>query len=149
MPTRRAGLVAASVNGIVYAIGGASYSVLAKVEAYDSDGYERGWRYLDVYDPTTNSWTTKAPMPTPRFAGAGGVLNGRLYVAGGRTGESGYESVPTLEAYYPATDTWSTRRNMKTARWSTAAAVVNRVLYVLGGARTSVAVTTNEAYTCC
>jgi hypothetical protein len=38
---------------------------------------------------------------------------------------------------------------MKTARWSTAAAVVNRVLYVLGGARTSVAVTTNEAYTCC
>ena len=35
MPTARAGLVAAKVNGLIYAIGGSDGTALQKVEAYD------------------------------------------------------------------------------------------------------------------
>ncbi len=59
------------VNGILYAVGGATLS---------------GRDYLDTveaYDPITNSWTIKARMPTPREGLAVGVANGILYALGG------------------------------------------------------------------
>jgi N-acetylneuraminic acid mutarotase len=41
-------------------------------------------RRLDVYTPDTNSWSTKAAMPTARHGTAGAVVGGRLHVIGGR-----------------------------------------------------------------
>ena len=41
---------------------------------------------LRAYDPTTAAWTELAGMPTARAAGAGGVLDGVLYVVGGHVG---------------------------------------------------------------
>src|ERR1700680_348893 len=49
-------------------------------------------------------WTTKAPMPTPRYFLASGVVNGKLYAIGGVT--TGNIPVSAVEAYDPATDTW-------------------------------------------
>ena len=45
---------------------------------------------VEVYDVATDQWgDLKAPMPTPRSAGAWGVHKGLIYVAGGeqRTGQ--------------------------------------------------------------
>ncbi len=33
-----------------------------------------GSNQLDVYDPATNEWTTRAPMGSPRWIGAGAAL---------------------------------------------------------------------------
>jgi hypothetical protein len=41
-------------------------------------------RELEVYDPVANTWTVRAPMSVPRNHSAGGVINGKFYVAGGR-----------------------------------------------------------------
>ena len=41
-------------------------------------------RELEVYDPFANTWTIKAPMRVPRNHTAGGVINGKFYVVGGR-----------------------------------------------------------------
>ncbi|MEZ0334082.1 MAG: Kelch repeat-containing protein, partial [Gemmatimonadales bacterium] len=67
---------------------------------------------LEVYDPATNQWTEKAPMPRRRWLGAGATLGGQLYVIGGfRDDPDGVStiSVATTSVYNPATDTWSTR----------------------------------------
>jgi Kelch motif. len=86
-------------------------------------------RELEVYDPVANSWTIKAPMSAPRNHIAGGVIDGKFYVAGGRIS---FSSPPTaaLEVYNPQTNTWSTRAPMPTARAGIAAAVVNNELWV-------------------
>ena len=59
------------VNGILYAVGGGNgNSVFATVEAYD---------------PVSNTWTTRASMPTGRSGLGVGVVNGVLYAVGGTT----------------------------------------------------------------
>ena len=44
----------------------------------------------EEYNPLTNSWSTLAPMLTPRHGTAYGTINGVVYVAGGgpQTGSS-------------------------------------------------------------
>jgi N-acetylneuraminic acid mutarotase len=116
----------------------------------DDVSYEYGpepWAELDVYDPATNVWTTKASMPTARWGAAGGVIDGMLYVAGGRGTDPSARS--TMEVYDPATNTWGARAKMLTPREGTGAAVVGGVLHVLGGTGgpDSGALRTNEAYT--
>lgn len=75
-------------------------------------------------------WETKAPMPAARWSAAGGVINGKLYVAGGGSGTG---SLATLEVYDPATNTWATKAPMPTARNGAGGAVINGKLYVVGG----------------
>ena len=86
---------------------------------------------LHVYNPATNTWSTKAPMPSARFRAAGQVINGRLYVVGGNDA-AGVVLATTL-AYDPATNQWSTKAAMPTARTRLGAAVVNNQLYAVGG----------------
>jgi N-acetylneuraminic acid mutarotase len=89
-------------------------------------------RELELYDPVANTWTIKAPMSVPRNHTAGGVINGKFYVVGGRL-TNGSASTNALEMYDPQTNTWSTRAPMPTARSGLAAAVVNNELWVFGG----------------
>jgi hypothetical protein len=84
---------------------------------------------LTVYDPATNMHATLAPMPTPREHLAAAAIDGKLYVAGGRSGPL----FATLEVYDPATNTWTTKAPMPTPRGGTGAAVLDGRLYVIGG----------------
>src|SRR5919206_2175133 len=51
-------------------------------------------------------------MHTARYAGAGRVVNGKLYVAGG---SDGVHIFPTLEAYDPVGDSWAPKADILTA----------------------------------
>ena len=77
------------------------------------------------------SWETAAPLPTPRNSAAGGVLDGKLHIAGGRTVGGG--NLPTHELYDPASDSWQTLAPMPKAQAGLAAAVVGEKLYAFGG----------------
>ena len=51
--------------------------------------------------PAVGGWVARAPMPTARSGGAKAVIDGKIYVAGGRPpGGSAFE------VYDPATDKW-------------------------------------------
>ena len=70
---------------------------------------------LLVYDPGTNTWAEKTPMPTARAFSAGAVLDSQLYVV---TGIADFESPPisTVEVYDPVTDTWRAAAPIPTGR---------------------------------
>ena len=77
----------------------------------------------DEYDPSTDNWTTKAPMPSTSWDEAGVVVNGKIYVLA--------NSVPY--EYDPETDTWKTGEPMPTARSQFRAEAVNGKIYVISG----------------
>jgi hypothetical protein len=58
------------------------------------------FRRLFRYNPATNLWATKQSAPHYHTNGAGGVIDGKFYVAGGPEA--------SLDRYNPATDTWTT-----------------------------------------
>jgi N-acetylneuraminic acid mutarotase len=135
MPTARYALSTSTVNGIIYAIGGATgrhfNAVLPTVEAYN---------------PVTETWTTKADMPTARAFHAASVVDGIIYTIGGS--RVPLEGLPTVEAYDPVTDTWAKKADMPTARFALSTSVVNGQIYAIGGAQDSgwIELSTVEVY---
>jgi N-acetylneuraminic acid mutarotase len=135
MPTHRAppgtlgwdggrSLLAVGVeSGILYAVGGACCAPGENVTILST---------VDAYDPATDIWKTKAPIPTPR-SGPVGVVNGILYAVGGVSKGGGV--ITTVEAYSPTTDTWMAKAPMPTALSGHAVGVVKKTLYAVGGQR--------------
>ena len=56
------------------------------------------------YNPDTDTWATKMPMPTPRGHFGIAVYQNRIYVMGD------YVNSSANEVYDPATDTWATKK---------------------------------------
>jgi N-acetylneuraminic acid mutarotase len=83
-----------------------------------------------AYNPVTDSWSTRAPMPTARGSHGVAAINGILYAVGGNSPAGVFS---TLEAYDPITDTWSTKTPMPTARYLISVTVLNGLLYAAGG----------------
>jgi N-acetylneuraminic acid mutarotase len=101
---------------------------------------------VEAYDAASNSWTTKARMPTQRSKATARTVNGVLYVIGGYNAATNTD-VATVEAYDPATNSWSTKAPMPTARSHAASAAVDGIIYVIGGSAANLtALTTVEAY---
>jgi N-acetylneuraminic acid mutarotase len=137
MSASRTEFGAVAINNVLYAVGGLHFidpfAGPAKVVT----------NTMEAYDPSANTWTSRASMPTARRSIAVGVVNNILYVIGG-FGASGVLS--TVEAYDPVTNTWTTKAPMPTARAGMALGVVNNVLYVVGGNTAGGVVNTVEAY---
>ena len=90
---------------------------------------------VEVYDPATNQWTPKAPMPVGLHHVGIGVVDGRLYVIGGysKSGLSVWNPMTTVYAYDPATDSWVERAPMPTARGALSVTEHDGKLYAIGG----------------
>lgn len=109
LPTPRAGLMAAEIEGILYAVGGAvGLNDLGTVEAYNSATNKWTGRTLIAMDRSTRI-VSGSPG---RYCGTVGVIDGKLYLVGGwtNTPASGYPTgLPTdnLLIYDPVADGWS------------------------------------------
>src|SRR5207244_2077421 len=95
-------------------------------------GFDQAGFANEAYDPATDSWTIRAPLPRPLNHPAAAGLNGRLYVMGGFDNGTG-RPVASLYEYDPATDTWAERAPMPTARGALAAATLGGLIYAVGG----------------
>jgi N-acetylneuraminic acid mutarotase len=141
MQVARSALGVAAVNGKIYAIGGSNQSGFAP-SMPDSTvlGIKHNVDTNEEYDPATNTWTFKKPMPTPRNNFAIAVYQNKIYCIGGYT-ENGHTGLN--EIYDPATDTWETKTSMPTARGWLMANVVDDKIYLIGGYPNT---TLNEVY---
>ncbi len=118
MPTARAGMGVAVVNGKIYVIGGFGHLT------GDLGNNEE-------YDPLTGRWTGKTPLPTLRLEFGIAVCQNKIYVIGGQTNGSVVTGVN--EVYDPATDSWETKASMPIARAYVDANTVNGKIYLVGG----------------
>ena len=108
---------------------GGAASVLVGNKIYVSHGNRGGHEtgnfsttlgWLDYYDISEDRWYTNlTDAPNPRDHGGGGLVNGRICVAGGRDGGDinffNKVILPT-DCYDPVTATWSVEANIPAGR---------------------------------
>jgi hypothetical protein len=126
LPNPRNHFAGAVLDGRIYAIGGQR----GRDEAAGNQ------RQVDVYDPTTDTWSRAADLPAPRghIASSTFVVAGRIVVMGGSVdgGCCGRASADVI-AYEPAADAWVTLPPLPAARKTTVAAVVGEGVVVTAG----------------
>jgi hypothetical protein len=119
LPTGRRGAGVTSATGILYAIGG-NNSAGAAVTTNQA------------YNPSTDLWTTRAPLPAARQNGDGAVhITGNIYVPGGQ--DAAGTLTRTLYRYTIASNSWTTRANMPVVGGCGGSAVISGKLYVFSG----------------
>lgn len=124
LPAPNAEGVVAALGGKVYVVGG---RVLASADARHFNAHVDTARGL-VFDPASARWSAIAEAPTARNSAASAVIDGLLYVLGGRQalpqpdGTLRQVNVAQLEVYDPVNDRWSTRAPMPQAQGGLAAA---------------------------
>jgi N-acetylneuraminic acid mutarotase len=117
-PVSAEGLGAASVGTTVYAMAGNSPALSEN----------------DAYDTLTNTWTSKAPLPSALDEPAGVIsVGGLVYVIGGILNGVG-PVVGTVQVYNPSTNAWTTTAApMPTPRNHAGVVAIQGKIYVIGG----------------
>jgi N-acetylneuraminic acid mutarotase len=112
----------------VAAVGGKIYLLGGEIEGASTGKPEKFVADTWVHDPAVGGWVKRAPMPTARGGGGKAVIDGKIYVAGGRPpGGSAFE------VYDPATDKWEKLPNLPTQRNHLAMVALNGKVVVAGG----------------
>ncbi len=120
MHVARGGLGVAVVNGKIYAIGGSTESG----QHVAIDGLVGT---NEEYNPSTDTWATKATMPTPRAFFAIATFNNKIYCIGGLAGSN----TSVNEVYDPATNTWEEKAPIPTADRFRQATAINNEIYLV------------------
>ena len=121
MPDFRAFMASGYFNNKIYLVGGYSTGNV-------SPAFAQVWEY----DPVTNTFnTTRMDMPHTLGGAGSGVLNGHLYVAGGR--DDANITLNSLYDYDIAANTWATKASLPAADNVPGAGVVNGQFWVFGG----------------
>ncbi|KIH54629.1 kelch repeat protein, partial [Ancylostoma duodenale] len=116
LSTCRKALVAAFLDGTLYAIGG--------------HGDDSFYSSVEAYSPEKNEWSPRSSMSQIRTHAAAVVLDGLIYVMGGSDRVNVHE---TVEQYSPTTRKWEKLPPMLGKRRNASAAVLNGKIYVCGG----------------
>jgi len=137
MPSKRGAAAAAVVEGKIHVIGGAGVVPGSNEPGIHPARAHQVSGLNEEYDPATNSWRTRAPMPTPRNHHVVAAANNKIYAIGGRIGAAFItraSNTDVVEEYDPATDRWGPlMARMPTPRSAGAAGVHNNRIYVAGG----------------
>jgi N-acetylneuraminic acid mutarotase len=101
MPVKRCSALAEVVDGKIYVIGG--------LEPLENGRGTRVTGLNQMYDPATDIWINRSPMPTTRNHAFSGVVDGKIYALGGRQGAGNIpvtSNTDVVEVYDPVTDLW-------------------------------------------
>ena len=124
MPTPREGICAQVVNGKIYVIGGS--------KPFNPNMPSTVPNVNEVYDPETNTWTSKTPPPVKVSFYASAVVDNKIYIIGG-------SPIGNLtQIYDPEADTWSFGAPIPNPCWGAAAGATTGIytpkrIYVIGG----------------
>jgi N-acetylneuraminic acid mutarotase len=133
MPTPRADLSASVIDGKIYLIGGKHYSSVTP--NYNETNIN------EVYDPATDIWSVKNPMPTGAQGYASVVFENKIYVLGGSrqpNSVGNIEIIDSNQVYDAQSDTWSLAAKLPNAISYGAATVTEGSfaplrIYLIGG----------------
>lgn len=141
LPTARWNHMSVAVGEKVYVFGGVMGTGTARRVLGD----------VLAYQPERDEWKHVGALPEPVQSAAVAVVNGKVYLIGGRT--ETYATVTTTSAasttvheFDPETGGWRSRQPMPTPRTGAAAAVRDGKIFVVGGASAGQAVAAVEIY---
>src|SRR5215472_4892426 len=118
--TPRAEVSVASVDGKIYVLAGAVNGSTAS-------------QLNQEYDPATDRWRDRAPLPhAMTHVGAVG-FNGRLYAIGGFTKDVHVGALDLVYEYNPTRDAWRQLASLSSPRGSVGVAVVGGKIHAIGG----------------
>jgi len=119
----RTEVAVAAVRGKVYVVGGFQQSLPFITPA------------VEEYNPATDTWRERAPLPGGLHHAGIGVVNDRLYVIGGFELSlfSIWSPVTSLYEYDSVADRWTARKPMLTPRGALAVAALDGKLHAIGG----------------
>ena len=121
MPDVRAFMGSGYFNGKIYLVGG-----------YTTGNVDPSFGQVWEYDPVLNTWNTSRMSMPATLGGPGfGIINGHIYIAGGRNLAN--TNLNTLYDYDIAANTWTTRANMPSGVNVPGSAVIAGKLWVFGG----------------
>ena len=128
-PTERTEVAAVTLRDKIYVVGGLEQPNFSNLMNFAVSAL------VEKYDPATDRWITRTPMPVGLHHPGIGVTGGRLYVIGGYTRSklSVWHPVATVYAYDPAMDTWAERAPMPTPRGALSVTEQDGKLYAIGG----------------
>lgn len=118
MITDRTGPVSQFVGGKMYVIGGFNGNFVTNNEEFD---------------PTTNKWAPKAPVPSPLAYSQSAVYNNCIYVFGGMNFSPTSISTSAYK-YNPSTDEWTVLSSMPNPVAFGTCQVIGTKAYVISGA---------------
>jgi hypothetical protein len=113
MPTPRQGFSIVACDGKIYCMGGTIYE----------NGQWFSCKANEVYDPITNSWSTKSSVPFEGFTTMVQAVNGKIFVIVGAVGLAG-----ELYQYDPVTDLWSQKDKPPRVDFTSSAVVNNKII---------------------
>ena len=121
MPDVRAFMGSGYYNGKIYLVGG-----------YSTGNVDPSFGQVWEYDPVLNTFnTSRTSMPITMGGPGFGIINGHIYIAGGR--DINNTNLNTLYDYDIAADTWAARANLPTGINVPGSAVIGDKLWVFGG----------------
>ena len=120
MPTARTMFSIAVYNNKIYVIGGC-------LKLHMDSNYFTN--VVEIYDPSTDTWSTGKPALTARTYAETAVLNGKIYMVGGSNGLMRTD----IEVYDISTDTWETKGTTPTYALLSGLVSLNNKLYLFGG----------------
>jgi len=129
LPLATRGLASAQQGGKIYVFGGVA----------PSDGpdpmrleYKAGaFAHAFAYNPASDTWAPKQPMPIGLSNLAAHAIGERIYVFGGYSGRDGFN--PAVLAYDPASDSWSLRSSRPAYSYIFMSALSRGKVFIIGG----------------
>ena len=98
MSVARHGVASAVLNGKLYAIGGIGLSS------------------VEIYDPSTESWSAGVALPSEVRYGTAITTNGMIYLIGGRN--SSDQNINQVLCFDPSTNQWLQKQVCQKREWS-------------------------------
>jgi N-acetylneuraminic acid mutarotase len=127
--TQKANMPKATSQGVTGVIDGKMYVLpgFCDGSGWPSPGYceHSAIRQLYRYDPLKNTWGARRACPHYHPHGAGGVIDGKFYVAGGG-------GTAALDVYDPATDSWRTLAPLPTTGRAIGTVFGQRLFVIVG-----------------
>ena len=119
LPSARSNLALVAYGNQTYAIGGLNtQGVSGEVQCFD---------------PQTNSWISLSSKLTPVFDIHGAVINGQIYIPGGRLNTNNQQPTNILEIFDPGTNQWKTSTPLPTPLSGYGLVAYEGILYIFGG----------------
>ena len=132
LPTHQQSFAVAAYQNKIYVCGGCSGFNQTTGYPINCTGSNQ------EYNPATDSWETKAPMPTARAQLQANMVNGEIYFISGTLPDGSISNA--TEVYNPLNDSWSTAASIPTPVGLYASAVVDNKIYLVGGGKSGPAI---------